>query len=157
MIRAASDPDDPAHAVPSFATSTRPRRLFAEFVRDAAGRGRRVVLASASPKHLRTLVRQAEAAAQAGCRPAADWQAVRAAPPGALLSLSVDLDAGFVDDVERATVVAAADLLGSRAREADEVSVQSLAPESEAALGIGDTVVHLDHGLGLLRGLETVT
>lgn len=114
------DKGDPTHAVPRFATSADPRRAFAGYVRDAIAAGRRVVLAGAADADRRRLTRQAEKAADRPPEPASDWDAVRKAPPGSLLALAIDLDAGFVDAGEDVAVIAAADLLGSRAKTVDQ-------------------------------------
>src|SRR3954447_20813993 len=151
------DKGDPTHAVPRFATSADPRRAFAGYVRDAIAAGRRVVLAGAADADRRRLTRQAEKAADRPPEPASDWDAVRKAPPGSLLALTIDLDAGFVDAGEDVAVIAAADLLGSRAKTVDQAPAPSLLPTGDIEFRLGDAVIHLDHGMGVLRGLETVT
>ena len=151
------DKGDPTHAVPRFATSADPRRAFAGYVRDAIAAGRRVVLAGAADADRRRLTRQAEKAADRPPEPASDWDAVRKAPPGSLLALAIDLDAGFVDAGEDVAVIAAADLLGSRAKTVDQAPAPPLLPTGDIEFRLGDAVIHLDHGMGVLRGLETVT
>ena len=151
------DKGDPTHAVPRFAMSADPRRAFAGYVRDAIAAGRRVVLAGAADADRRRLTRQAEKAADRPPEPASDWDAVRKAPPGSLLALAIDLDAGFVDAEEDVAVIAAADLLGSRAKTVDQAPARPLLPTGDIEFRLGDAVIHLDHGMGVLRGLETVT
>ena len=55
-------------------------------------------------------------------------------------------------------VIAASDLLGSRAghRMPMELTRGALEAGSKSALRIGDAVIHLEHGIGRLRGIETV-
>ncbi len=54
------------------------------------------------------------------------------------------------------TVVAFADLMGVPTRQHTEQRRTETLPASEVTLRLGDAVVHLDHGMGVLRGLETV-
>jgi transcription-repair coupling factor (superfamily II helicase) len=83
-----------------------------------------------------------------------DWAAALAAPPGALLSLSVDLDAGFVDPAAAVAVIAAPDVLGDRLASRARSDRSPLLAEPD--LRLGDVVIHEAHGVGVLRDLETV-
>ena len=87
--------------------------------------------------------------------PVADWAAVRAAPAGALLSLVMPVDRGWrgADDQGDIVAVAAADLIGSRAIAETGGSTDPFAAQV-AELRIGDVVVHEDHGIGVVAGLE---
>ncbi len=80
------------------------------------------------------------------------------AAPGEVLLLRADLDAGFMLPADRVAVIAAADLLGSRAghRIPMEPAHGALEAGSETALRIGDAVIHIEHGIGRLRGTESV-
>ena len=70
----------------------------------------------------------------------------------------MDFDAGFVLPAEDVAVITAADLLGSRA--AHEVPMElrqgSADGATETAFRMDDAVIHSEHGIGLLRGIETV-
>jgi transcription-repair coupling factor (superfamily II helicase) len=83
------------------------------------------------------------------------WADVADAAPGDLLALRLDAEAGFAAD--GLALLCAADVLGSRARTPGGVS-PAAAPwlAQEADLAEGDVVVHMGHGVGVLRGLETV-
>jgi len=143
--------------VRSFATERRPGRALEAFAAAQLEAGRRVVLAASAEADARTLARRAARAAGRRPEPVADWAAASAAEPGSLLSLPAALDAGFIDLEAGIAVVAARDLLGSRAHMAG-VEAQAVAPwqlEGEA-LHLGDIVVHVDHGVGVLRGLQEV-
>ena len=71
------------------------------------------------------------------------------AEPGTLLSLACDLDQGFIDAGQNVVVIAATDRAGRVA--------SSSAVLAEAELRIGDVVVHEDHGVGVLKDLESIT
>ncbi|MDQ4061081.1 MAG: DEAD/DEAH box helicase, partial [Pseudomonadota bacterium] len=143
--------------VPRFATGASPARAFAAYIRDRVAAGQRVVVAAIAERDSRVLARRAEQAVGRPPERVADWDAVTAAPAGALLALQLDLDAGFVDGASGTTVVAAADLLGSRAMRAADREATSELPIGEIEFRLGDAVIHIDHGMGALRGLETVS
>ena len=144
-----------SRAVPSFATSAKPVQAFAAFVEGELKAKRRVVLAGGD-KDLRALSRRVREAVGLEPTVAANWAAVAAAQPGAVLALPLDLDGGFVDEEAGVTVVTAVDLFGSRARGGSEASRPCRRSPDDAEFGIGDAVIHLDRGMGVLQGLESV-
>lgn len=82
------------------------------------------------------------------------WANVVDAQAGALVLLVATADAGF-----RSTghlVVAAADLLGSRAVNDQLATSPSLALDGVAEMHIGDVVVHEDHGIARMAGIKTL-
>jgi transcription-repair coupling factor (superfamily II helicase) len=144
--------------VPRFATERAPLKAFRGFLAEALARGRRVVLTAADEGELKSLERRARQAAPGEIARASSWPEVLQRAPGTLSSLRVDCEAGFVLPSERITVVAAADVFGSRAaheaplgfREQDMLLAREV-------LRAGDIVVHLERGVGLLGGLESMT
>jgi len=139
---------------PRFIEGKAPMRAFAKAARAAFEAGDRVVLLG-SARDLRFLSRRAAKALKQEVVRAADWSAVVTAEKGALLAIEMSVDRGFRRPGVLA--IAAADLLGSRA-ERDDVEG---APANSALfdLGeicIGDVVVHEDHGIAVVAGLETV-
>ena len=73
----------------------------------------------------------------------------------AIALLPVPIDRGFaLDDV---TVIAAADLLGSRALVDDTPASPLSAFEGNGELHVGDVVVHEDHGIGVVAGIEPLS
>ncbi len=78
----------------------------------------------------------------------AGWAGLMAAPAGSVMSLGPGLEAGF--SAPGATVLADADVFGQAARATDPAKLLSV------ALRPGDAVIHLDHGIARLDGLETV-
>lgn len=75
-------------------------------------------------------------------------------PAGQVCVGAFDLETGFVDPAGKLAVVAAADVFGGR------VALGRTSPSTpllaEPELRPGDVVIHEDHGIGILRGLETV-
>lgn len=155
-LQAPETDGDASGRVPRFAAERQAQRAFAEFVREAVEAGRRVALAAANERDLKALVTRAEQASGAEAQPARDWSAVVAARAGSLFALRLDLEEGFVDDESNTAVIAAADLLGSRARveKSARPDAQSF---GETELRLGDAVIHMDYGMGVLSGLESVT
>ena len=80
------------------------------------------------------------------------WADVAQTPAGAILILEATADAGFVDN--DALVVAAADLLGSRAQIDEAAAPLAAVLEGVAELHVGDVVVHEDFGIARLSGIE---
>jgi transcription-repair coupling factor (superfamily II helicase) len=77
-----------------------------------------------------------------------NWDAVIDAKPGSLLELVCDLEQGFIDEKQNIVVLAAAD----RSSATSNTNILLSEPE----LRIGDIVVHEDHGVGVLRDLESI-
>jgi transcription-repair coupling factor (superfamily II helicase) len=99
--------------VPRFVAARNPERAFAAFVGEELKAGRRVAIAAALPRDLLSMTRLLARRLGRTAENAANWDAIRAAAPGTLLRATADLEGGFRDsDI---TVVAASDLLGSRA------------------------------------------
>src|SRR5918993_89574 len=126
MIRAPSQEDAGLGAVPRFAGLARPARPLAEFV-------------EATPE------------------PVKSWDEVLEGKRGAWFMLQAELKNGFIDGRDGIAVIAASDLLGSRtggdgAREGHSASL----PFMETGFRIGDAVIHMDHGVGILQGIETL-
>jgi transcription-repair coupling factor (superfamily II helicase) len=162
-IRRLSDPtEDDAlprdgGAVPRFAAEADPAGSFARFAEARLAAGDRVVLAAGDERALGALTGIARRRLRRDAERIAGWPELQRLPVGALAAMAVDLDAGFA--LPGTVLVAAADLLGSRAQ-------PGRTPGAGAHLGLlaggiadlrpGDVVIHIEHGLGVLRGLETV-
>jgi transcription-repair coupling factor (superfamily II helicase) len=150
----------PAVAVeptPDFATSPRPARAYDAFLLAEREAGRRVVLAAAVGGDLKALTRRAERATGEPPSAVGSWAEVLTAAPGAVLALKAELDGGFVLPEAEVAVIAARDVLGSRARSADAAAAVVTPWLAEGdALRLGDLVIHIDHGVGVLRGLEII-
>ncbi|WP_111417622.1 DEAD/DEAH box helicase [Rhodoplanes roseus] len=143
--------------VPLFAAERSQQRLLREFVAGTAKAGRTLVLTAADAHDRRASESRLRRAGASPVTQVSSWADVLAAPKGAVLSLRADLEAGFVSPVADVTVIAAADLLGSRARHDAPFGIRAAAIQPEVErLQAGDTVLHLARGLGVLTGLETV-
>ena len=144
--------------VPAFATGSDPSIAYRRFIAEQLAAGQRVVLAAGDARDIKTMSRRAGPAIENPILQAACWQDVIDASGGSLLAIEVDLEAGFLMPNSDVTVIAAADLLGSRARHhvPMELSIEPAALVDRNPLTIDGAVVHLDHGIALLRGIETV-
>src|SRR2546430_16193900 len=111
--------------------------------------GRPVVLAAGTGAPLRWVGRIVEGGLDRRPERVPDWDAAVPAPVASVGTLTAELVGGFAyGDV---TVVAFADLMGVRARRHTEQRATEALPANEVSLRLGDAVVHLDHGLGVLR------
>jgi transcription-repair coupling factor (superfamily II helicase) len=140
---------------PRFVEGRAPARAFAKAVRAARDEGLTVALLG-SARDLRFLARRAEKTLGAAPEEAADWPAVRAAGPGALVTLAMPVARGFrLGDV---LAVAAADLLGSLAQRDGDDDPAAAASQlfDMGEIGLGDLVVHEDHGLAVVAGIEAL-
>jgi transcription-repair coupling factor (superfamily II helicase) len=140
--------------VPRFIEGSNPGGALRDFLKDRLGR-QRVVLTAGTERALRLLSQRVERNLEMKPRRVTDWQAALATPRGEIASLLVPFDRGFVDDAENLTVVTASDVLGSRGSAAVQAERVEL-PLAETEFRIGDAVVHLDHGMSVLEGLEEV-
>jgi transcription-repair coupling factor (superfamily II helicase) len=86
--------------------------------------------------------------------PVADWSAALSAERGAVVSVELDLDTGFVEAASDLVVIAASDVAGGRTAARATTSVQDLLTEPD--LRPGDVVLHEDHGVGVLRELARI-
>jgi len=136
-----------------FVEARQPGRALIKAVREAREAGDVVVIAAAG-RDLRFLSRRVERGIGEAPVAARGWQDVIKAKPGAILSIDMELDRGWRGD--GLIVVAAADVLGSRAQNGISGSVVDPLTGEATSFQLGDAVIHEDHGLGLLRGIERV-
>ncbi|WP_230530857.1 transcription-repair coupling factor [Microvirga roseola] len=144
-------------AVPRFARLPRPSRALADFAQAQMKAGRKIVLAAATRQDLNRLKRRVQNL-QVVPALAEHWREVAGGDSGAWFMLEADLTGGFVDQQNGVAVIAAPDLLGSRTthdseREANLAALQF----TDLEFRIGDAVIHTDHGIGLLEGIETIS
>ncbi len=146
---------EPQKSVPHFHTATTGRKTFQNFVAKQAAAGHRVILAGATARDRAALAK----AAGLELPEASHWAEVATMAPGSVSVLAFSGEHGFIDDEAGITLVCAADLLGHRAHRAvhhhhHAVPVPWHAGDGDFA--VGDTVIHLDHGVGQLRSIETL-
>jgi len=139
---------------PRFVEQRGPMRAFAKVAKAALAAGSRVVLLG-SARDLRFLTKRIEKAVDATATALNDWAAVAKAPKGSLLTLAAPADRGFA--TKGVLAVAAADLIGSRA-DRDDGAVRRVDPDllQTTEIRVGDTVIHEDHGIGTVAGLESL-
>ncbi|MFC0203967.1 helicase-related protein [Novosphingobium soli] len=136
---------------PRFAEQRDPARAFARAAREALTHGK--VLLLGTERDLRFIQPRVAKALRCEVTEAGSWQEVLAAPQGSMLRLTMPVSRGFT--VGNTMAVAAADLLGSRAqREAAQGASADLDALQAGELRRGDVVVHQDHGLCVVEGLE---
>ena len=139
-------------APPRFVEGKSPTRAFAAFARAASAAGDRLVLLG-SPRDLRFLGRRVAKTLKSPPVEAGSWREALAAPPGSVLTLAMPAERGF--RAEGVVAVAAADLLGSRAEsDAGDPAPADAQPFASGDIRIGDVVVHEDHGIGVVAGVE---
>lgn len=142
---------DALKPVPRFAEARSPLAALARFVAPLLNEGRALVLAGSS-RDLRFL--RPRVARRLGCELASldSWENLGLLAPGMAGSIEMRADEGFVDD--HLILITATDLLGSRAL----VGEQQAAVANPWAMGgeihLGDVVIHEDHGVGVVSGLE---
>ncbi|KQT35435.1 DEAD/DEAH box helicase [Sphingomonas sp. Leaf412] len=139
---------------PRFVEGPAPLRAFARAARAAAAAGDRIVLLGGG-RDLRFLTPRVANVLKTTARAATGWADVVAADPGALLTLDLPAERGFRRDGVFA--VAAADLIGSRAvRDGAAPPAVATTFEQATEIRIGDVVIHEDHGIATVAGLEAL-
>nr|WP_241557155.1 helicase-related protein [Croceibacterium ferulae] len=149
LLDPASDHGDPP---PRFVERKWPLRAFKTFASQALEAGERVLLLG-TRRDLRFLCRRVSKALGSDPVAVRSWQDAVDAPSGSLLMMEMPLRRGFRHD--RLVAVTAADLLGSRAqRDIDAPSGDAAQVFALGELHTGDVVVHEDHGVCVVAGLE---
>ncbi|WP_313903801.1 DEAD/DEAH box helicase [Rhizobium leguminosarum] len=133
--------------LPTEASDTYPRTALINWMQDRLRHGLKVVI-SGKGKGSEALCRRLGQATGTAPQSIDTWAAVLKAEPGTVLKLACELEQGFIDATESVAVVAAADGISTVSKS----STFLVEPE----LRIGDVVVHEDHGVGVLRDLESI-
>ncbi|WP_083672059.1 DEAD/DEAH box helicase [Sphingomonas montana] len=136
-----------------FVEKKQPARALKKAVLDALSDGRRVVLLG-SARDLRFLARRITTLTAAPAVQVDSWHRISAVPPKSLALLEVHIERGWSDDAMLA--IAAADILGGRAADPQGATAVDPLALHMSVLRIGDTALHEDHGIGIVRGLEAV-
>lgn len=142
---------DDIGAISRFVEERAPLGALSRFVVPLLERDARLILLG-SDRDLRFLRPRIAKKLKRDCIMLASWADVAALPSGAFAALEMTCDRGFVRD--KIIAVTAADLLGSRA-EAEAGSVdQENGFDGLGDLRCGDVVVHEDHGIAVISGIE---
>ncbi|WP_085808191.1 helicase-related protein [Sphingomonas sp. TZW2008] len=139
---------------PRFVEGAAPLRAFGKEGRAALEAKQRVVLIGTA-RDLRYLTRRAANVLKVEATAVSSWAEALRAKPGSFVTLTMAADRGFRRDGVLA--VAAADLLGSRAERDDGVQHVAEPVFAQATeIRVGDLVIHEDHGIGRVAGLEAL-
>ncbi|MEG3176408.1 TRCF domain-containing protein [Sphingomonas sp. RB3P16] len=139
-------------SVPRFVERKAPARAYARIAKAAIAQRDRIVLLGAA-RDLRFLAPRLAKAQGLAFTAIDGWADVASQPAGSAVMLAMPAEHGW--QAPGLTVIAAADLLGSR--------VQAVAATSDAAAALrgdmgdircGDVVVHEDFGIGIVAGIE---
>ena len=137
-----------------FVEQSSPLLAFGKEAQAAMSTGDRIVLLG-NERDLRFLVRRVEKRLKVAATQVDDWAAVTRAKPASLLMLAVPAERGFRR--KGVLAVAAADLIGSRAGREDGAPQRvDHALVQAAEIRVGDTVIHEQHGIGTVAGLEAL-
>ncbi len=141
-----------AEPMPRFVEGRSPLRALAHAAKAALADGATVVIAG-TPRDVRFIGTRLGKALKLDHIAAGSWREVAASPPGALLTLPMPIDHGW--RTSRRFVLAAADLLGSRAqRDAGPVQTHDPLHSSAGVIHVGEVVIHEDFGVAVVIGLE---
>jgi len=143
----------PFQPTPEFSKLTSARKALRAFVDDVRHDGARFILVAAIEEDLRAIERMSGVRAER----VADWAEAEAARQRDV-ALLADLDAGFIIPGKKpAVVLTATDVLGSRAHHPQPMARSWSAAFDHADVPEqGTVVVHLQRGIGVLDGLQTV-
>lgn len=143
----------PFQPTPEFSKLTSTRKALRAFVEETRRAGSRLILVAAQEEDLRAMERMSGVKAER----VADWDEAESARHRDV-ALLADLDAGFVIPGKKPTVVlTASDVLGSRAHHPQPMARSWIAAFDHADVPEpGTVVVHLQRGLAVLDGLQTV-
>jgi len=147
-------PDGLWQDVPRFATHAKPLDEVTRYLQEHRAAGRPVILAAPTGADLDMLSRRLRSRADVQIVKAEGWEDALRSPRDIVPALIADIAAGF--EASEAVLITAADILGAQAARSSSASAASLLLRGDTRFQLGDTVVHMDHGIGILQGLETV-
>lgn len=142
---------DDIEAIPRFVEQRAPLGALSRFVVPQLERGACLVLLG-SDRDLRFLRPRIARMLKRDCIILAGWADAADLPPSTFAALEMPCDKGFARD--KVIAIAAADLIGSRA-ETESGSVDAGSGfDGLGDLRCGDVVVHEDHGIAVISGIE---
>lgn len=151
LLPAASD----FETIPKFAQTENAQSALRKFVSDGKRRGARFLFTAGSERDLLQMERLA------GIKTLrhAEWATASRTAAGTIISLLIDLEAGFrTGNTRPLLVITATELLGSRARHLQPMARHRIgAAEAETKPMLGNAVIHLQRGLAVLDGLQQVS
>lgn len=147
---------DGAEDAPRFCLMDKPGQAFQAFVDQCFRDGLRLVVSGARERELAILAKQVERAAGAAPIRLESWADLPEPGSRGVGLMRLSADHGFIDRPTGAVLVTAADLLGHHARALSTRAVPVPWHLGDGDFATGDLVIHLDHGVGLLKGLDTL-
>ena len=138
---------------PTFWGAVNPRKSFLDYLEEQTQDGKSVVLTGNDPRFA-SLCRRIGRERGEPISAIGEWRELEKAKAGSFLTARSSLEHGYVDHTQNIVVITVDDVLGLSQHAASSSAGAAL---SERELALGDVVVHEDHGVGVLRGLETVT
>ena len=156
LVRLTGKDDAGEPEVPVFARAARPADALRRFAGSERQAGRRLVVAGPHEGDRGAVARRVAQALGGPSAGVASWDELLRAPPDQVSVWAAPVAAGFRADPD-VTVLATADVLGSLAHRTSADRGAAETPfDGDGSFRIGDAVVHLDHGIGRLAGVETV-
>jgi transcription-repair coupling factor (superfamily II helicase) len=153
LFDVANGGDESDTRLPEFVAAGDPAHELARFVESRAKAGVRIVLAAPDETGRARLARLVERRTGIVAATIERWAEVSGLPVGAVASATLDVSGGFaLPDV----VLIAAQDVGIRPVQARTTAAAADALLTAGELRPGDLVVHADHGIARLRGLELV-
>ncbi|HYF08143.1 MAG TPA: CarD family transcriptional regulator, partial [Acetobacteraceae bacterium] len=148
------DVEEAGAALPSFAQDADPEAAFIAYAAARRAEGVRIALAGGIGRGARRLLHRLSEAVGAAPQSVDGWPGLLHAPPGtiALLGRAPDHE-GFATPE---AVVVPLSAVRPQATPAGANGAADALVAAGAALQPGDAVIHLDHGLAALRGIEAV-
>jgi len=149
--------EDDKVEVPFFAGTPKPEQALSHFIQTQQRSKRKIALLGATPRDLSRLRRRVRGL-QLAPTAAESWEEIVSGPSQHCFTIRADIKGGFIDTSSNIVVITAYDLLGSRADSEDlAASAPAAAQLFDASFHLGDIIVHIEHGLGKLNGIETVS
>ena len=143
--------------VPRYCLDDKPGQRFAADLKSRLAQGQRMILSGPREKDMAVLAKEAERAIGAVPVRVAGWAEAAALPAGGVGLLHLAADHGFEDSAEKIALITAADLVGHYARARPSRTAHVPWHLGDGEFTTGDVVIHLDHGVGILKGLEAVS
>lgn len=157
LIREAPEAEAGESKVPFFASDSKLAQALSRFINYQEKLQRKIVLVAATERDLNRLRRRVQNI-QAEIAAVDSWEKIIDGGAQGWFSIRADVRGGFIDEDAGAVVITAYDVLGSRVSTEvapEATSVWSL--QTDAGFHIGDTVVHIEHGIGSLEGIEAIS
>jgi transcription-repair coupling factor (superfamily II helicase) len=139
---------------PRFIEARNSERAYLAALKKARENGDRIVIAG-SARDIRFLSRRFEKRAKEAPRAVSQWSEIEQAEPGALLAVIAELERGWTEP--GLMVTTAADIIGARSQDPGRATALDPLSHEITDFHIGDAIIHEEHGLGVLRGVEALT